>query len=67
MTDDTVALQTQEVLDRGRIALLQHYQDLTPAARARVLARSVLAGVDVNSQTLQALADMVFADWEDKR
>jgi hypothetical protein len=61
-----LARETQQVLDRTRETLLHCYEEMDPDGRARLLARSVLSGIDTNSPTLQALAGMVFMDQEAK-
>jgi hypothetical protein len=64
--EESIASQTQRVLDQTRAVLLQTYEEMDPDGRARLLARSVLAGIDPNSATIQALAGMVFLDQEAK-
>ena len=58
----TTAQRTEEILERGERILIETYKDMAPEMRARLLARSVLSGIDVDSPTMQALAKMVFAD-----
>jgi hypothetical protein len=54
--------QTQDRIDHATDALIDFYNDMPMDAKVRILCRNVMAGVDCNSPTMQALAGMVFLD-----
>ena len=54
--------QTQDRIDHATDALIDLYTNMPMDAKVRILCRNVLAGIDVNSSTMQALAGMVFLD-----
>ena len=49
-------------IERATDVLVRIYNDLPAEAKVRILCRNVMAGIDCNSPTMQALAGMVFLD-----
>ena len=61
--DYTHALSdSQDRIDHATDALVDFYANMPMDAKVRILCRNVLAGIDVNSSTMQALAGMVFLE-----
>jgi hypothetical protein len=54
--------KAQDRIDHATDALIDFYNDMPMDAKVRILCRNVLAGINCNSSTMQALAGMVLLD-----